>query len=302
MINRVRALIGYSILHLFRLLPKSGQKFILVESASNLNIRSFQYTGPLGTFNGFTKDKAVFRNYFYEEDWEPEIRNTINSLLTGGGTYIDIGANIGLILVPIAKNKNIECYGFEPEPENFELLIKNIIDNEVGVNVKLFNVALYNKDCSLEMEISKDNYGDHRIKRTIEDIPYLYSENIRGTVPVTALMLDSVFQEEKLKRPVVVKMDVQGAEVAVLQGASIFLSKIDYLIAEYWPYGLERLNNTTEEFIEFSRSFPYGKVIKNAGTEDYFHPIESVIQEMKKISGPNYYPSHLDVVFSRTIK
>jgi FkbM family methyltransferase len=272
-----------------------------MESAQNLNIRSIQYIGPLGRFSGFLKDKTVFSSYFFQNEWAPEIRNEINSLLIGGGTYIDIGSNIGLILIPIAKKNNIACYGFEPEPENFELLQKNIIDNGVSGNVKIFNVALYNKECSLEMEISTDNYGDHRIKRTKEDMPYLYSENIRKTVSVKAVTLDSIFKEEKFKRPVIVKMDVQGAEVAVLQGATNFISKIDYLIAEFWPYGLARQNNTPEEFIELTKCFPYGKLIKNGRVDDTFHPIESVIEKMREISGPNYYPDHLDVVYSRTI-
>lgn len=284
------------------MLPKSAQKNILIESASILNIRSFQHISHLGIFSGFTKDKTVFWNYFLQEEWEPEIRNTIKSLLVDGGTYIDIGANIGLILVPIAKNKNVACYGFEPEPKNFELLNKNIVDNEVDENTKIFNVALYNKDCSLEMEISMDNFGDHRIKRMKEDMPYLYSENIRGTVPVKALMLDSIFQNEILMRPVVVKMDVQGAEVAVLKGGTNFIPKIDYIISEFWPYGLERLNSTPEEFIEIIKFFPYGKVLDDKKYYDIFDPIESVIEKMRKISGPNYYPNHLDVILSRTIK
>lgn len=302
MITKVRTLIGNAILYLFKLLPKGGQKFILIESASYLNVRSLQYNGPLGIFNGFIKDKAVFRSYFFDEDWAPEIRHKIDSLLIGGGTYIDIGANIGLILVPISKNKNITCYGFEPEPDNFELLKKNVSDNGVGGNVRLFNVALYNKNCSLDMEISTDNYGDHRIKRTIEDMPYLYSENIRRTVPVAALTLDSIFQEEKFKKPIVVKMDVQGAEVAVLQGATNFISKIDYLITEYWPYGLEMINNSPEEFIELTRNFPYGKVLGSGIVYDKYDKIESVIEELNKLSGKKYFPNHLDVIFSRTIR
>lgn len=302
LIAKARVLIGNAILFLYRLLPKVVRKLILIESASNLNVRSFQYIGPLGIITGFPKDKAVFKSYFFEDEWEPKIRNTISSLLIGGGTYIDIGANIGLIIVPIAKNKNITCYGLEPEPDNFELLKKNIVDNGVEENTKLFNVALYNKDCSLEMEISTNNYGDHRIKRTIEEMPFLYSENIRRTVPVKALMLDSVFKEEKLKKPVVVKMDVQGAEVVALQGATKFISKIDYLIAEFWPYGLKRLNTTPEEFIDMIRMFPYGKILDTARTDNIFHPIGTVIEEMEKISGPNHYPNHLDLVFSRTTK
>ena len=40
----------------------------------------------------------------------------------GRGTFLDIGANIGLTTIPVARRANVACHAFEPEPENFRNL------------------------------------------------------------------------------------------------------------------------------------------------------------------------------------
>ena len=61
-----------------------------------------------------------------------------------GGTYLDIGANIGLMTVPFARDPRIRCLAFEPDPTNFGFLQRNIAPrNAPASSAELHQVALF---------------------------------------------------------------------------------------------------------------------------------------------------------------
>lgn len=69
----------------------------------------------------------------------------------------DVGADIGATSLLFANSyPHALIYSFEPEPENFELLVKNVKDYE---NVKPFNVALGNKTETRKLFSSDDEYN-----------------------------------------------------------------------------------------------------------------------------------------------
>ena len=78
----------------------------------------------------------------------------------------DIGANIGVTCIP-AVNRGLvkRAIAVEPEPENFKLLKLNIILNNLEDKIETLNYALSSEsDKFLNLEISNDNSGDHRIR------------------------------------------------------------------------------------------------------------------------------------------
>jgi hypothetical protein len=57
--------------------------------------------------------------------------------------FIDIGANIGTISIPVVRRGYaLNAYCFEPSPENFNVLKANIYLNDLSNNIKAFNIAL----------------------------------------------------------------------------------------------------------------------------------------------------------------
>ena len=129
-----------------------------------LGISSVVATGRSGCFEGHP-DNLVFQYYIREKDNNPELQRLIDRCLGDGpGAYIDIGANIGLTLVPIARRPSVACYGFEPEPENFALLEANTRANVPDAEVTLFNVALSTERAPLKFELNEKNRGDHRVR------------------------------------------------------------------------------------------------------------------------------------------
>src|SRR5574337_1157409 len=65
----------------------------------------------------------------------------VGELLRGGGTFIDIGANIGSYTLIGSEGREARVYSFEPHPVTFQLLCKNVELNQRS-NVTLYNAAL----------------------------------------------------------------------------------------------------------------------------------------------------------------
>jgi hypothetical protein len=130
---------------------------IFAQLSRRLGISSVVTTGRSGRFEGHPGD-LVFQYYIREKDNNPELHRLIDRCLGDGpGVYIDIGANIGLTLVPIARRPGVACYGFEPEPENFSLLEANTRANVPDAEVTLFNVALSTERAPLKFELNEKN-------------------------------------------------------------------------------------------------------------------------------------------------
>lgn len=123
--------------------------------------------------------------------------------------FIDVGANVGvysLLASGICKSKSIAV---EPIPSTFDKLKANIKLNGLEDLVECQNVGLGAEEVVLSFTISPNSVMNH------------VSENIRSQsaseVSVTTLPLDLLLTNGK--RPAMIKIDVEGYEMAILQGA-----------------------------------------------------------------------------------
>lgn len=142
-----------------------------------------------------------------------------------GDTVIDVGANIGYYTIIFSKlvGEAGKVYAFEPDPVNFSILKKNIELNHCE-NVIAEQKAVSHKTGPLKLYVNNENRGDHRIYD---------SGDTRKTVTIEAIQLD-----DYVKAPInFLKMDVQGAEVFVLEGAGNTLraSPEVKIFSEFWP-------------------------------------------------------------------
>jgi FkbM family methyltransferase len=221
---------------------------------------SISSDGAYGVFEGSIHDEVVHGHYRREGTWSPEIQELLADRLfaEGRGTFLDIGANIGLVSIPLAERRRVHCLAFEPEPRNFQWLERNINAHRVGALFRTFNLALHSEETRLVFELSGSNFGDHRVRGTapVED------SGERTLIEVPAARLDDLVQIEELPHPIVAKLDTQGAELQVLRGAERSLPHIDHLICEFWPYGLRRMGDRAEELIQLFAGFSHGVILQ----------------------------------------
>lgn len=154
-------------------------------------------------------------------------------LLKPGMTVVDIGANVGHYSLIAARmvGDSGRVFSFEPDPHNFDLLSRNIELNGF-TNVTALNMAVSEKKGSLTLHLDKYNLGGHSLSAgnvLIDD----------GTVDVDTVSLDEYFENEAGEWVDVIKMDTQGAEGLIVEGAWRVLKDADpVLLMELWPYGL----------------------------------------------------------------
>lgn len=272
-------------------------------------IKSLIVEGDLGVYEAMTSDRTILPSYVKTGTWSPSLQALIadNVFKDGKGTYIDIGANIGLTCIPIAMRHRVNCIAFEPDPTNYKLLQENIIRNNVSQFIEAHNIALFDSDGELTMELSEDNHGDHRLRlgHHVADND-AFAESYRQTIKVTTRRLDEVIGASKLHSPVLAKIDVQGAELHVMKGGRRLLNNIDVIAIEFWPYGLRRAGSSFVELFDYFSEFPFGAILcfdraPSNQTDSHLElqDIRTILSELNASTTPSDPEFHVDIILSR---
>ena len=293
-----------------RALPLRARRIILDDLAKNIadfkaagdiarmvGMTGFVAEGDAGAIRGALDDDEALAKYARDGVWSPRESSLFKNLFAEhGGTYLDIGANIGLTVIPIAQNPQVACYAFEPEPTNFHYLSENVFLNCRAGNVRLLNLALYDRNATLPFEIAERHSGDHRI--SVIDVEGELNEQDRKKISVSAKRLDDVITN--VTTPLAAKIDVQGAEPFVLAGGRDTLSQASLLSLEFWPYSMRRMGGDVSAVIAFlTEHFQEGSI--SPGDKDKqtaWQPIVSVasfLDEFAKTDTRDY----LDVTVRR---
>jgi FkbM family methyltransferase len=153
---------------------------------------------------------------------------------------VDVGANIGTISIPALTRKKFKSViAFEPSPDNFILLKNNLILNDIEDRFEAHNCAVGEEDGKLELELSTDNSGDHRISVSKQNGSF--NESNRKKILVNSYTLDSKINKFN-SNSTLIWIDVQGYEGHVLSGSKRLIHKKVPTVIEFWPYGLQRTN------------------------------------------------------------
>lgn len=144
-----------------------------------------------------------------------------------------------LIFASLA-GENGKVFAFEPDPQNFLLLRKNVEINGYK-NVILINKAVANNNGKLKLYLCDENKGDHGIYD---------SHDGRDSVEIESVRLDDYFKDHGGKIDLI-KMDIQGSEGGAVAGMSDLLNKNDNvkILTEFWPAGLTRSGTKPEEYL-----------------------------------------------------
>jgi hypothetical protein len=109
-------------------LPLRYRRRLFLDLAKTLGVSKIRIKGEYGDISGFIDDNQIFGLYLRHGVWSEHINAIFVDYFSGGtsGTFLDIGANIGLTTIPVARNRHIFCHAFEPDPDNFDLLQENV--------------------------------------------------------------------------------------------------------------------------------------------------------------------------------
>jgi FkbM family methyltransferase len=145
--------------------------------------------------------------------YEPITAMLLQKLLQPGSTFVDIGANIGIFsLLVCHKQPEVKVIAFEPNPKNFHILKENVAANGFE-QITCESIAVSNSD-----GVAKFFFNDSDMSASL--VSDFQSFNTRADwAEVQTRTLDSYFSQRALTSPVVMKVDVEGHEEALLDGA-----------------------------------------------------------------------------------
>lgn len=168
--------------------------------------------------------KVNFNNNFahfvyFLGEYEPAITNVIKKIVKKGDICFDIGGNIGwyTTLLQTLVGKNGEVHSFEPVPPTFEILEENVKSNKNSEVVHLNNFALGEKSGEANLHVF-DNFDAHA---SMSD----FGQNNVTVYRCSVSTINSYLTENKIENVKFVKVDIEGAELSMLKGATDFFKQ-----------------------------------------------------------------------------
>jgi len=192
----------------------------------------------------------IQRNIYFMGYHEFRETRIVKKLLREGDTFVDVGANIGWFTVLAASMVKGQgsVVAFEPSTSIHEQLRANVELNGL-TNVTLERVALSNQNgVAVLSGISQENAGTGTI---------LASTKVGEKVSVACF--DDYHASHSLGRIQVMKIDVEGAEMMVLEGAKDALrtGQIENIVVEVSDERLRSTGSSSAALAEMLREFGY---------------------------------------------
>jgi len=176
------------------------------------------------------------------DEYEPHAIAFVKSVLRPGDTAVDVGAHIGFFTVEMAQavGERGHVYAFEPLERNFALLEQSVRENGFEARVTVEQAAVSSRSGTGTLRFARETLntgGAFLSEGTVEGLGALAASAVR------TIALD----DYELRAPVrLLKMDVEGAEPSVVEGARALLTRDrPVIVSEVHPEQLARVAGTT---------------------------------------------------------
>ena len=148
---------------------------------------------------------------YYETDFISNMIQHINP----GDVIWDVGAATGTHTLPVVlkTGENGIVYPFEPDQESADVLEGNAILNNLS-NVAVMRIPLWHQDMMVDLHTGGVTGRAPRVSEEGGSVNITFARHL----PVQARSISSLIEHDKLRPPDILKIDVEGAELNVLQG------------------------------------------------------------------------------------
>ncbi len=240
-------------------------------------------------------EKNIFKQLALDNIRELEASKIMLDFIEPGDQILEIGANVGyyVLLESYALKQQGKIYAIEPDPDNFELLKKNIEVNKLNNIVNLYNLAISNKKGKADFYISRNS--------NLHSLLLKKNDSIKNKIEVETVKVDDFL----IDKPNVnfIRMDIEGYECKVINGLNVFLQKSGKLklFIELHPHLVDSKElvkllkilkrNEFKVYKTISRDNALRKILKQTVVE------EKSIDELIKDAQSSSFESALEVFF-----
>jgi len=212
------------------------------------------YPTSLGFEMLLTPDQYIDRFIYYWGLWEPDETQFISSILRSGDRFIDIGANAGYFTLLAARivGARGRVEAFEPVPPTVQRLRHNVARNGFR------NVQIH--ECATSREEGSVFIHQHGIGEVSGQNSMRVGTERSGGWEVSTRRIDHVISNTPPIR--LMKMDIEGAELLALSGASGILAgkEAPIVLCEVTDSYLRQLSGSAEELYALMASYGYDYV------------------------------------------
>ena len=202
----------------------------------------------------------------------------LNQTLDPGDTFLDVGAHVGFFTCLAARmvGPGGRVVAFEPNPANHAFLKRNIEANGL-INVTVIQSAVGERDGLVTLYENLDNDGGHALWQ-----PGLHPTNPRSRARSVAseipqITIDSISAQLDLGNIKAIKIDTEGAEFRVVQGAAGRLAQgtVSLVICEHHQFALEALSANVSDLLRFFYTKGFEGYISSDGIEFREIPVDA---------------------------
>lgn len=176
--------------------------------------------------------------------YEPEVRSVLDRMITSDTYFIDCGANIGYWSV-LYSTRARALVAIEANPFVHQRLIKNLaLNNSPAIAIQ---AAVWRTDQErLVLRVHEDRHAASSIGRAADQPGGGWAE-----VTVESVTLEAIVERHcpSATAPIVVKLDIEGAEVPALDGATAILEERNVVIV-YEDHGSDPTHAVTRKLLE----------------------------------------------------
>ncbi len=194
----------------------------------------------------FLYDSPGFKNFLKDNPHERGEVKFLESIAKEGMHVIDIGANIGITTVAIAKGirRRGKLYSFEPVPEYFKILKENISSNGLE-NVKVYELAVTD-------QVGRAPFYQKELSSGIA-----FEEGAKK-FEVSTTSIDRFLSEEKVERIDLINMDCEGSELLVLKGAkkTLWENKVKIFCEIHHDF-LKQLGQSVQDLVQYLQGLEF---------------------------------------------
>jgi FkbM family methyltransferase len=149
--------------------------------------------------------------------YETELVTLLTKVLSPGMTFVDVGAQVGYFSIIAASmvTENGAVHSFEPDPESFSRLVEN---SYAYPWIRTYNTVVSN---------SMDDIPFYRSPKAGESGwgAIFDQDGVRAKITARSCTLDSWRSAQGIEKVDFLKIDVEGAECRVLEGAQDTIAK-----------------------------------------------------------------------------
>jgi len=177
----------------------------------------------------FPKNSIIFSRVIDEGIYEYGNVKIMETLIKPNTFVLDIGANIGLMAIPmLTSSKNVSVISVEPSPNSFPYLLKTQQHSLFNDRWSLINKATSNISGKINFQLAKPADAAY------ESILNTNRTTFINSIEVECTTIDHIWLEYKEPNVSFIKIDIEGADLLALKGAKECINKCKPTILMEW--------------------------------------------------------------------